>query len=58
MIYSFQRLRKLVQEGVFPLSTLDGSEDQDHASEEINQKYLMTAVAPHRGRQHCTATSP
>jgi len=25
-------------------STLDGSEDQDHASEEINQKYLMTGI--------------
>jgi len=35
MIYSFQRLRKLVQEGAFPISTLDDNEDQAHASEKI-----------------------
>lgn len=35
MIYSFQRLRKIVQERAFPTSTLDDNEDQAHASEKI-----------------------
>jgi hypothetical protein len=34
MIYSFQRLRKLV-EWPFPTSTLDDNEDRAHASEKI-----------------------